>query len=419
MRIVLAHKYFYRGGGTATYIFALLEELQKRGHECIPFTVAYEQTVPREYWGYYVSPPAGERTTHLKDMKLSPLESIKLLGRATWSTEAYRQATRLVSDLKPDIAYVLNIYSYMSPSPIRAFRRQGLPILMRVADFNLVCPGLTAVRQGEACLDCADGHYTRGIKYRCHKGSLKGTAARAMTMWAHRWLRIYDDVDTFVTPSLILRDTLIRAGYPAEKVHHLPSFYPAPPAMPTSAGEEYVLYFGRVAPEKGLDVLVRALALMDSDVPVVVAGGDVDGETQRLQDLANSLGVKSIEFVGMKQRAELDELIRGCLFSVVPSKVHDNCPMSVLESFSHAKPVIGAAIGGIPEQITEDCGLLFEPGNPEAMAAQMQRLLSDADLRHRMGRGAYERLRTVYSVERHMEALLGHFEALCARRSSA
>ncbi len=412
MKIVLAHKYFYRGGGTATYLFALMEELQRRGHECIPFTVAYDQTVPREYWDYYVSAPAGGETTHLKDMRLSPGDKLRLLARAVWSREAAAQARRLARDLRPEVAYVHNLYSYMSPSPIRAFHQAGLPVVMRVADYNMVCPGLNVLREGEACVECVDGRYSRAIRYRCHKGSRQGTAARVVSMKAHQWLGVYGDVDRFLTPSLFLREVLIRAGYPPEKIHHLPSFFPPVGDGPSAREEDYVLCFGRVAPEKGLDVLLRAMALLPARPRLLLAGSDVDGERGRLEALARELDVPEVQFVGMKQRAELDALIAGALFTVVPSKWYDNCPMSILESFSHGKPVIGAAIGGIPEQITGDCGLLFQPGDAESLATQMQRLLADAALRRGMGQAAYERLCTVYSIERHLKALLGHFTVL-------
>ena len=120
MRIVLAHKYFFRGGGTATYLFALREQLHQMGHETIPFTVAFERTAVDEYSEFYVSPPDGAAHDHLKDMKMNPWLALKLLARSTWSVEAYYKARALVEATQPDIAYVHNLYTcllYTSPSP--------------------------------------------------------------------------------------------------------------------------------------------------------------------------------------------------------------------------------------------------------------------------------------------------------------
>lgn len=411
MKIVLAHKYFYRGGGTATYLFALMDQLHAWGHECLPFTVAYEQTVPQRHSEYFVSPPAGADETHLKDMH-SPMSLPRVLGRAIWSTEAYGKARALARDLRPDIAFVHNLYSYMSPSPIAAFKAAGLPVVMRVSDYNMLCPGLRVMRGGKPCTECVHCGPLHALPYRCHKQSFAATAARILTMYAHRWLRIYDKVDLFLTPSHFLRDLMVEAGYPADKIRHLPSFYPINPASEPAQDRGYVLYFGRVAPEKGLDTLLDAMTLLSRRPPLLIAGADVDGETERLQQRTWRNKLTTVEFLGMQQREQLDRLIAGARFIVVPSNWYDNCPMSVIESFAMGKPVIGANIGGIPEQITPQCGLLFEPGNAHDLALKMERLLDDPELREDMGQAALARMQTTYSPHRHCSRLLDTFASL-------
>lgn len=411
MKIVLAHKYFYRGGGTASYLFALMEQLHLRGHQTIPFTVAYEQTVPREYDQYYVSPPGGGAETHLRDLH-SPWARLKVFGRAVWSREAYGKARGLARDLQPDVAYVHNLYSYMSPSPIAAFKRQSVPVVMRVSDYNMLCPGLRVMRNGRPCTECVDLGYKHALQFKCHKNSSAATIARVASMYAHDWLRVYEHVDVFVTPSQFLRSLLIKAGYPTEKIMHIPSFYPVVPHPETAEDGGYILYFGRVAPEKGIDTLLDALALLPRKVRLIVAGADVDGETERLQRRAWRNRLTNVEFIGLQQRAELNSLIGRARFTVVPSHWYDNCPMSVFESMAHGKVVIGADIGGIPEQITGECGLLFEPGNPSDLAAKIETLLDDVELREEMGAAAVRRMQTVYSPDSHCNRLLDLFEAV-------
>lgn len=418
MKIVLAHKYFYRGGGTASYLFALMEQLQLRGHEMVPFTVAYEQTVPHEYGEYYVSPPGGGAETHLRDLH-SPWSLLKVFGRAVWSTEAYGKAGRLTRAAQPDVAYVHNLYTYMSPSPIVAFKRQGLPVVMRVSDYNMLCPGLRVMRNGRPCTECVDLGSQHALQFRCHKDSYPATLARVVSMRAHDWLHVYDHVDMFVTPSDFLRSLLIKAGYPAEKIVHLPSFYPVT-AQPEEAEDGgYLLYFGRVSPEKGIDTLLDAMTLLPRKVRLLIAGADVDGETERLQQRAWRNRLTNVEFLGMLQRDELTRLIERARFTVVPSSWYDNCPMSVFESMAQGKAVIGADIGGIPEQITGDCGLLFEPGNPADLAAKIELLLDDVELREEMGAAALRRMQAVYSPDTHCNRLLDLFHALLPQEQRA
>jgi glycosyltransferase involved in cell wall biosynthesis len=89
--------------------------------------------------------------------------------------------------------------------------------------------------------------------------------------------------------------------------------------------------------------------------------------------------------------------------------------MSVLESFAHGKPVVGSNMGGIPEQLADGCGLLFEVGDVEGLARQMQVMLDEPGLRAGMGTRAYQRLQTDFSKDRHCNRLLGLFESLCTR----
>jgi glycosyltransferase involved in cell wall biosynthesis len=423
MRILIAHKYFFRGGGTATYLLALIEELEQLGHDIIPFTVAYEPTVPQAYREFYVSPLGISTQTHLSDLPKSPAMMLKLLGRAAYSTEAHRKALALVDAAQPDVAYVNNIYNYMSPSILRAFRVRRVPIVMRVADFNMICPGMSLRHGGQDCSECIKGAFWRGIPRRCHKGSLKATAARAGAMYLHRWLRLYDAVDEFVTPSAILRDLLVEAGFPADRVRQVRSFYRAAPASAqpesrSSAASDlpYILYFGRIDREKGLETLVRAFHECGDGVRLLIVGTDLDGERGRLEAIASDIGAAGIEFRGHQNRHELDALIAGCLFTVIPSEIFDNCPMCVLESFAHGKPVVGSRVGGIPEQITPEVGYLFEPGNVAELACRLRELISDADLRQRMGSAARERVVAAYSPEAHCEALLGLFNEVITHR---
>jgi len=415
MKILLAHKYFFRGGGTATYLFALIEELEKRGHQWVPFTVDYVHTEISSHKEYFVSTPLGSDQTHYVDMQFSPIAMLKLLGRATYSFEVRAKARALINDVQPDIAYIHNIYNYMSPSLIHACRKSNTPIVMRVPDYNLMCAELHFLRDGQVCTECLQHGYKRALRYRCLKGSLAATAARVASMYMHKWLRIYDNVDLFITPSAFMREMMIRAGYDAEKIIHLPSFYAGQAGSDAEPSEgDYILYFGRLAPEKGIDTLIRAMARIDTGVRLVIAGADVDGTRARLERLAAELKLDNVQFVGRLGRTTLDELIQGCLFTVVPSRWYDNCPMAILESFAHDKPVVGARIGGIPEQIADGCGLLFEPENVDHLAGQIQLLVDNPDLRRQMGDAAGERVATQYSPQAHCDRLLALFDDVIA-----
>lgn len=421
LKILLGHKYFFRGGGTSTYLFALMDYLRANGHEPIPFSVGYSQNEPSEYSQYFMSPPLGPEASHLRDMKMSPVNALRLLARATYSFEARRKTRQLIRATSPDVAYLHNLYNYMSPSMIHECKNHGLPVVMRVPDFNLLCAELHLLRDNHVCKECVGRSPLHALKHSCLKGSRSATAARALSMWVHNLIGVYHKIDLFITPSMFMRDTLVEAGYDAGRIIHLRSFY-AGPTHETEPGDEgdYILYFGRIAVEKGLDALLRAFAIAKPNVRLVLAGSDVDGITGGLEALAAQEGIADrVQFVGHKGRDELDSLIRHSIFTVVPSRWYDNCPMSVLESFAHGKPVIGANIGGIPEQITPECGMLFEADNAEDLASCLTAMLADADGRKRMGIAGRARLTQLYSSQHHCETLLHILGSLIAGREPA
>jgi len=409
MVILSAHKYYFRGGGTATYLFTVTRELEARGHQVIPFTVAYAQTeAPREYERFWVSPPTADAaSTHFRHLRRTPANALRLLGRATYSLEARRKAASLIAEAGVELAYLHNVYNYMSPSLIHACRDAGVPVVMRVADYNLLCPEYSCFRRGRPCTACVGRGYLQALPRRCVKGSLAATAARVFSMYVHRWLRIYQHIQRFITPSRFMRDLMIQGGFPPDRITHVPSCYEAGADAQSlsTRPRTHLLYFGRVSPEKGLDVLIRALALLRPEVELLIAGGDRQGETQRLQALCAQLGLEQVRFLGHCSREQVEELVAGALFTVFPSRWYDNCPMAILESYAQGTPVLAARIGGIPEQVDEGTGWLFEPGDPEDLARQMKAALAQPALLASQGAAAREKIRTVYSVARHVSEL--------------
>jgi glycosyltransferase involved in cell wall biosynthesis len=100
-----------------------------------------------------------------------------------------------------------------------------------------------------------------------------------------------------------------------------------------------------------------------------------------------------------------------CLFGVVPSLWADPLPGVVREAMTRGKAVIGSAVGGIPDMITNDSnGLLVPAGDPAALVSAMDRLASDPGLRVRLGEAGRE------SVAGLTPAAIGHrFESLYER----
>ncbi len=111
-------------------------------------------------------------------------------------------------------------------------------------------------------------------------------------------------------------------------------------------------------------------------------------------------------------RDEVAKRLRGVDLYVHATKA-DNHPLAVLEALASGVPVVASRVGGIPEQLTEETGVLVEPGDPQSLAAAISGLLDDPDRRARMGSAAAADARARFSLDRQVDAYLDLYAELC------
>ncbi len=153
---------------------------------------------------------------------------------------------------------------------------------------------------------------------------------------------------------------------------------------------------GRLVAGKGFDQLLLAVArLRPAPAPVLTILGE-GPERARLQDLAQAHGLR-LHLPGYV--AEPAPLLAAFDLAALPSKA-EGLPLSLLETMALGVPPVATRVGGIPELIVHDeCGLLVPVGDVGALAGALGRLLSDADLRRRLGAAASRRIRDHFSLE--------------------
>jgi glycosyltransferase involved in cell wall biosynthesis len=212
----------------------------------------------------------------------------------------------------------------------------------------------------------------------------------------------------------------IAAGVPAASVRviHNAALFEAPDlgATPAAAanGIHVVSVAGRLSPEKGVDVALRAHAHVRAcrdDVRLAVAG---DGqEAARLKRLATELGIESsIDWLG--HLADVRPLYRKTTILLLPSR-SEGLPNVALEAMAHGVPVVAAAVGGVPELITDEhSGLLVEAEDAPAMAARIVRLLDDASLRERLGEQGRKEVGARFSLEARVRELSSMYQDVVA-----
>lgn len=412
MRIVLCDKYFFLNGGSERYLAQSLVELPRRGHEAVPFSVTYARNWPTPYARYFLPPPGSPDQIQYNQIRLTPASLYRHIERSLYSFGAKQALARLLDAVGgADIGYAINIYNYMSPSILQVFRSRGIPTAIYVGDYNLLCARHDFLRQDKPCTLCGRGNFLHGLVHRCVKGNLAATALRVGSMYLHRLLRLYANVDALIAPCAFMRDTLLKGGFDPARIHVIRQ--PALPLPPTATPEpkgKFILYFGRISPEKGIDTLIRAYLALDPPEELVVAGASYDGCAEALQASIPPDKRAKIRFTGFVDGESLTRLVASALVTVVPSRWYDNAPFAVLESLLLGTPVLGAAIGGIPETIIPGVtGELFTPDDAGNLAAKLAAILADRPGLVRMGEAARHDAQTRLGVAQHFDALTSLF----------
>lgn len=376
VRVLMVNKFHYPRGGSETYHFAVGENLERMGHEVAWFAMEDPRNLPCRWSKYFVSP--SDYTG-----KASPAKKLRDGARLVYSFEARRKFEGLLEEFRPDVIHLNLVHRQLTFSilDVPHLRRHPVPVVYTAHDYIPVCPNCTMLDgAGEVCDACLDGRFRHCVERRCVKGSRAKSALAAAEAAFLRRHGSYRKVDRIIAPSEFMRGKLLEGGFPASQVVCMKNFAKAEVLSRARADGDrtdrdrpYLLFFGRLSREKGVDVLIDAFLLVAGRLPgwrLVVAG---DGpERGTLEGVLPGTG--RIELVGFKSGEELGALVEGASLAVVPSRCRENMPYSVVEAFAAGTPVVGNRIGGIPELVSEGgTGLLAEPGDAASLAGAILR----------------------------------------------
>ena len=409
MRILLVNYRYFISGGPEKYMFNIKKMLEDNGHEVIPFSIHSDKNVETDYDKYFVEPIGSRNAVYFDEVKKTPKAIWQMLTRSVYSVEVEKAIQREVQDVKPDLVYIIHFVNKLSPSVITGAKKLGVPVVLRLSDYFLLCPRFDFMYNKKICEDCLTCGYCSCIKKRCVKGSLFASVVRVFSMKVHKMLNIYKNVDTFITPSEFLKKKLVANRYDESKITCIPTFTASKSAVGDPKVGSYGLYFGRVTEEKGVETVIKAYETMP-DRQVKIMGDDTTEEAIRLKNYVEEHHLKNVEFLGFKSGEELEEVIKEARFTLIPSIWYDNLPNTALESFQYSKPVIASNIGSLPELVVDGFnGYLFEAGN-ETQLAEKIKLLDDTTVVQDMGANSRRRLESHFAPKTHYDALMGVFE---------
>ncbi|WP_432652091.1 glycosyltransferase family 4 protein [Phyllobacterium myrsinacearum] len=402
-RLLAINNYFYRRGGAETIFLDHMQLFSEIGWDVIPFAMQHPDNNNSPWSEYFVSEIEYGRES-------SPLTKVAQAGKIIYSFESQRSIEALIAQARPDIAHAHNVYHHLSPSIFATLHKAGIPTVMTVHDLKLACPAYKMLVDGHVCEECRGGKIYNVVRHRCIKGSLALSGLVFLETIVHRGLGLYrNKVDKFVVPSKFYREKLMEWGWPADQLVYIPNFVDTQ-AFATGWDEgDYFVFAGRLAPEKGLVTLIHAAALAKQRLVIAGTGPD----EAMLKALVRELDA-DVTFAGYVSGKNLTRLIGESRALILPSEWYENAPVSILEAYALGRPVIGAAIGGIPEMIREgETGMTAVAGDANDLARVIAAM---ADLtpaaRARMGMNGRDWIARDFSADAYRNRMVDLYATL-------
>ncbi len=351
MRILmLAQSFSPVVGGEERIVEDLSAELARRGHEVGVATLRQ---------------PAGEPPAREDGVELHLLESSihRIPGVPVDEERRYappgpdpltvRDLRRVIREQRPDVVHAHN---WLAHSYLPLDRGSGAALVLSLHDYSLVCATKRFFYRGAVCSGpAARKCFAHAVE---NYGAAKGTMVSAGLHLDEPWLR--RRVDVFLPVSEAVRDL---SGVMAERHQVVPNFIgalPAPPAphdprLAALPDEPFLMYFGDVAEDKGVRLLVETYGELESPPPLVLIGRQID-------PMPETPGVHAL---GPLPHPLAIEALRRSLFAIAPSLLPESFGIVALEAAAAGKPAIASDIGGLGDIVADgETGFLFQPATP-------------------------------------------------------
>jgi glycosyltransferase involved in cell wall biosynthesis len=295
--------------------------------------------------------------------------------------ETVRDLSRILRRERPQIVHAHNwlVHSYL---PLARGSHSALALSLH--DYGLICATKRLRRRNHVCSGpapvkcqvCASQHY--GVT----KGLVAAFGTRSNESRLRRAVDVFLPVSSTVEELCRIRGDEVSRVIP-NFIGELPQAPTADPRLARLPDEPYILFFGDVTEDKGAWELAEAYRRLEDPPPLVLIGRCY------IDELKSRPGVR---VMGPWPHALAIEALRRSLFSVAPSLWPEPFGLVALEAAAAGKPIVATAMGGLRDIVHDDeTGLLVPPEDREALAAALQKLISDGKLRERLGAAAKKR----------------------------
>ncbi len=299
----------------------------------------------------------------------------------------------VLDEFQPEVVHFHNIIG-LSVGMLYLAKRSGATTIQTLHDKWGICFKTTTLDgKGKVCGDyskCSD----------CMAFIDDGGHVRLPIRFRQDYIKLqFSYLDRIISPSHYLADSYAQAGFPKEKMLVLWNGVDverfAKVRRQSKTDEIRFTYIGHFGNHKGVEVLLRALPLLDKNKKVrlnLVGEGEAKGHYIELLNQNHCADL--VNFWGKVENRSIEKVYQDTDVLVLPSVGPENQPVSITEAMACNLPVITSRLGGATELVDDGVtGFLFESGNEGALAAKMNEFIRDPDLIKVMGQRGYEKIK--------------------------
>lgn len=389
MRILLVNDYAMPQGGAEILLLNLRTALRDRGHDARLF-----------------ASNAGDRgADNLADYTCFGTTSRFRTLLQTVNPWAALRLRKVLAEFKPDVVHVKMFLTQLSPLILPVLRT--FPCLYHVVWYRPICPLGTKMLPDRTVCRVAPGLVCR------QTGCLPWRDWFLLMFQLKLWRRWRDVFDLIIANSAHVRARLLAEGIgPVKVVHNAVS-----PSRPRSAfsAAPTIAFAGRLVKEKGVDILLRAFAVVREQIPtatLVICG---DGpERDSLARLVEELHLNGVSLAGFCDSERVEQILRDAWVVVVPSVWEEPFGHVALEAMMNGVAVVASDSGGLPEFVSDGKeGFLCPPADVHALATALIKICGDRRLAERLGAAAYQRASEQMNESALVDELLALYRSIC------
>jgi len=340
---------------------------------------------------------------------------LKISIQSVYNFTSARKVSKSIREFKPDIVHVHNLFFIASPSIIYAARKHKTPVVLTVHNYRLICANALLLRDNKVCELCINKKFPlSGIRYRCYRNSAAASALVTLITGLHKFFNTWKNkIDVYITLNEFSRSKLLHSSLqvPAAKMITKPNFIPDPGETATPR-EDFFLFAGRIAVEKGVYVLAKAFTEMPEHKLVIVGDGP---ERKALQEQCKAYS--NIVYTGALDKQEVKKYMRKCKALICPSIWYEGAPLTIIEAFATGTPVIASRLGSMLESIDDGFnGLHFTAGDPNDLKNKINVFVKETKESAMFYKNARATYLQKYNSDTHYRSIVNIYESLIAAK---